>query len=158
MDAMEKDVVLVPVRVDQLQAVLKARDGEIVGADHADTAREERLYGSHKDWTGAELERLYALSKPTLRLVFGHLAHHPEQRVTTWQLADVVYGEGKDPDFRRIRGVLNGLTRHAQRVRGKENGVWPIFYDPHGETGGFEYWMDHATAEKFREIERSFRT
>ena len=93
-----------------------------------------------------------------MRHVIKHLADQDSgQRVSVRQLSDVVFGKGNDPDLRRISGVLNGLTKNSQKIRGKKSGVWPIFYDPHGETDGFEYWMDTATAEKWREIERNVR-
>jgi hypothetical protein len=156
MDFDEDDVVLVPVRVDRLEAVLRARDG--AGAAEAYPVQEnlaESLYGPKKDWSETALELLYAESTPTLRQVLDHLAAQgPDQRVSLRQLSEVVFGEGND--LRRISGVLNGLTKNSRKIRGKRGGVWPIYHDPHGKSGGFEYWMDAATAERFREIARRF--
>jgi hypothetical protein len=153
----ENDVVLVPVRVNRLDDVLRARDGEDVGAYPGEADPAEPLYGPKKDWPGEDLTRLYAVSKLNMRLAFSHVAHQPpNQRVSLRELSEVVFGEGNDPNLNRISGVLNGLTGNSRKIRGRESGVWPIFYDPNGETGGFEYWMDAATAEKFREIERFF--
>jgi hypothetical protein len=156
MDYEENDVVLVPVRVDHLEAVLRARD-RAAGAYLADENPANPLYGPKNDWPGAALEELYEVSTPTLREVLDHLAHHGvDQRVSLRQLSDTVFGKGED--LRRISGVLNGLTKNSRRIRRKKGGVWPIFSDPHGESGGFEYWMDAATAERFRDIARRFRT
>ena len=154
---LENDVVLVPVRVDRLKAVLRARDGTEVGAYVAEADPAKPLYGATEDWPREDLERLYAVSKPKMRLILSHLAHQPpNRRVSLRELSNVVFEEGSDPNLNRISGIFNGLTGNSRKIRGRAHGVWPIFYNPHGETGGFEYWLDIATAEQFREIARRF--
>lgn len=155
----DDDVVLVPVRVDRLDAVLRARDGGDMGAYNAKAeGPAEPLYGPRKDWRGEDLRRLYAVSRPNMRLVLDHIAQQPpNRRVPLRELSEVVYGKGNDPNLSRISGVFNGLTGNSRKIRGKSGGVWPISYDPNGRLGGFEYWMDAATAEEFREIGHSFR-
>ena len=104
-----------------------------------------------------EVVRAYREATPALRAAFDYLADHPDEPVTSLDLARAVYPDDNDIDAEsRLYGVLGGFgTKAAQRYRKK---TWFIDsyreHQPDGSPGYMIYVISDEKAEWLRKVSR----
>jgi hypothetical protein len=94
-------------------------------------------------WTDELISRAYQESASRMRVVFDHLAKHPDQWVSAVQLADVL-----DITQAQVRGVLGGF---GHRLRSRYNlSTWPCNYRWDDQASTSFYRMSEERAEAFK--------
>jgi hypothetical protein len=84
-------------------------------------------------------------------IILTYLADHPEQRIDSQVLAELVYGKGASPI--QLGGALASFSRRIKSRYARNS--WPFEAIQNEEKGLWEYKMDSQTAEKIRSLKTS---
>lgn len=128
---MATETVMVPVPLDRLQEVftlLGSAPGSTTSTPApapapASAAAEDDEYSSER-WGDIPLRQLYVQSNEQQRRVLDFLAAHPDQEVTSRQIADALK---LDKGAKSLSGIFGGMAKRALNRHGEDSLPWDQF-------------------------------